>query len=144
MQKRTSGASLTSTLAEEFAGNMLSVCGVIGDQKLAYHRQTAADAVIIESAGHSRGWGEGKIEETYSCCSGWAGCEPCRGWRGCGNGRFVEGPRAPGEAHDLSFQDDWDEMKEGERPTASPRGFKIGGKEGEGNSERAGGGRYRR
>jgi hypothetical protein len=56
--------------------------------------------------------------ETYSYCSGWAGCEPCRGWRDCGNGRF-EGPRAPAEVHDLSFQDDWN-GQEGERPRASP------------------------
>lgn len=62
----------------------------------------------------------GEVSTTYSCCSGWAGCEPCRGWRGCGNGRF-EGPRAPAEAHDLSFRGDWDETKEGERPTASPK-----------------------
>lgn len=62
-----------------------------------------------------------RSKSTYSYCSGWAGCEPCRDWRGCGNGRF-EGPRARGEAHDLSFQDDWDETKEGERPRASPWG----------------------
>ncbi len=61
----------------------------------------------------------GGVSTAYSYCSGWAGCEPCRGWRGCGNGRF-EGPTAPAEAHDLSFQGDWDETKEGEKPTASP------------------------
>lgn len=58
---------------------------------------------------------------TYSCCSGSAGCEPCPGRRGCGNDRWrLACRRAPAEVHDLSYQHDWNEKKQGERPTASP------------------------
>lgn len=77
----------------------------------------------------------GKIdaEGSYSCCSGWVGCEPCRGRRGCGYGRchfdfdsdfdsgigvgFGSGgpPRGPEEAHDLSLQRKWKKMRKGER-----------------------------
>lgn len=65
--------------------------------------------------------------KAYFCCWDSAGYEPCQGWKGCGSGHS-EAPRARGEARGLSFRNDWDETKEGERPTASPKRWRGGEK----------------
>lgn len=56
---------------------------------------------------------------TYFCCWDWGDCEPYRDLRDCASDRFA-GQRALAVEHDLSCWNDWNEMKEGERPRASP------------------------